>query len=75
MYKLKDRMFEIYWLEDCERIQRLMKQAYDLDISLSTAQWIWEDYSDGFAAGWLYLPDKDEDLVSVLNDYVEEYDE
>lgn len=75
MYKLKERLVPIYWPEDCKRIQRVMKEAYYLDISLSTAQWIWEDYSYRSAAGWLYLPDDDQDLVSILNTYVEEYDE
>ena len=71
-YKLKENKPEIYWTADCERIQRVMKEAYDLDITLHTAQWIWEDYSESYCASWLYLPTPDEELIGILRLYVEE---
>ena len=72
-YRLRNpKPEEIYWPEDCKRIQRVMKDAYDVDIPLTMAQWIWEDHSDGLAASWLFLPEDDGDLACVLGGYVEE---
>lgn len=66
---MDDRVDE--FRHDCERIQRIFKAHWDIDVPLEHCAEIWEDYSDGFAAGWLFLPPEDRDLAATLEMYVE----
>jgi hypothetical protein len=55
---------------DVERLQRVMLQnGYEAD--LRSAAGIWEDYSDDYAAGWLGMPDDDEELWQTIEHRVE----
>lgn len=56
---------DIRWVADCERIVRVMKTA-GFDISMRDAQRMWEEYSDGLCAGWIMLPESDEDIFLTL---------
>lgn len=60
------------WPKDVARIRDLMGAAFDLEISERDAEWLWEDYSESYAAGWLNLPNDDRELLSILTRYVEE---
>ena len=55
---------------DVERLQRVMLQnGYEADYD--DAANIWEEYSDSFAAGWLYLPKDDDELWEIIEDMVQ----
>lgn len=55
---------------DVERLQRvILHNGYESDYD--DAANIWEDYSDSYAAGWLYLPDDDNELWSMIEGRVE----
>lgn len=41
-------------------------------ISAEDAKLAWEDYSDTYSAGWLYLPNGPEDIFHCLQPYIEE---
>lgn len=64
-------------LEDCsypEDVRRIVhvlaSQGYF--ISPSDAEKAWEEYSESICAGWLFLPDKDVDLISLITPYLSE---
>jgi hypothetical protein len=55
---------------DVERLQRVMLQnGYEADYD--SAAGIWEDYSDDYAAGWLGMPEEDDELWQRIEDRVE----
>ena len=56
---------------DVERLQRVMlANGYDAD--LQSAAGIWEEYSDDYAAGWMGMPDDDNELWQIIQLRVEE---
>ena len=55
---------------DVERLQRVMLQnGYEAD--LRSAADIWEEYSDDYAAGWLGMPENDDELWETIESRVE----
>lgn len=52
-------------IDDCGRIVRVAA-ANGYPITINNAYKLWSEYSDSYAAGWLYLPEKDEDLFSRI---------
>lgn len=52
-------------LSDVERIFAVMS-AGGVDTDLNTCAYIWDEYSDDYAAGWLGLPDDDQDLFDTV---------
>lgn len=64
--------FEISKLDRPEYIEdtkRIVKVSFDngVILSLKEAEDLWQEHSSGMAAGWLYLPNKDEDLWAILS--------
>lgn len=56
---------------DVERIQQVcMRNGYEAD--LEDCAGIWDDYSDMYAAGWLGLPDDNDELWQIIEQYVKE---
>jgi len=56
--------------EDIIRMQRLLAEnGYSSDAS--DCDKLWREYSDSMAAGWLYLPETDDELWSIIWPYVE----
>lgn len=53
------------WPDD---VSRIMKVAFDRHVYLSPldAQTAWEDYSETMCAGWLCLPETDEEIWDCL---------
>jgi hypothetical protein len=50
---------------DCERICEVaLKHGYR--IAPRMAELIWEEHSDCFAAGWLHLPEDDDDIWRII---------
>jgi len=57
------------YLDDIARIQRVVQEkGYDCYDDL--AQRLWEVYSDSMSAGWLGLPDSDEELFECVSSYI-----
>ncbi len=55
---------------DCERIQAICA-ARDYDVSITDADALWSKFSDSLCAGWLGLPDDDEDVFGSIRSYLE----
>lgn len=60
-----------YHKGDCERIQKILA-ANGYKASLEQCKFLWETYSDSLAAGWLILPEEDEQVLSNISPYFEE---
>ena len=56
------------WDEDVFRIINIC-HIKGYEISSNDAKAAWEEYSDDFAACWLTLSDKDDDVFEVVMDY------
>ena len=55
------------YLDDCKRIQKLLfGRGYE--ISLHECEDMWESYSERSCAGWLFLPENDEEIIEALID-------
>lgn len=61
----------IYRPDDVRRISEILNArgyfADDIDI-----QKAWTDFSDNYCAGWLILPDDDEEVYIKVSEYLEE---
>lgn len=56
-----DQYFNHRHIGDVIRIQRVVEQnGYEAD--LEACAYLWEEYSDRYAAGWIGLPEDDDDL-------------
>jgi hypothetical protein len=58
--------YEFDYPEDVERIARVVGLT-----SLKEAELLWLKYSDSMAAGWLVLPESDDELLLILKGYDE----
>lgn len=64
-----DREFKHRWNEDVVRIQEvLLKNGYSS--LLEDCGKLWDDYSDAHCAGWLSLPEEDEELWKILKSLI-----
>lgn len=76
MYKQEvvNRMFvdnhSDYRRSDGERIMNVLRERFNVSLSLSDAIKLWEDHSDNWAAGWLGIESDDEiaDVFSLAYD-------
>lgn len=59
------------WLLDVERIQRVLL-ANGYSSLLEDCGRLWDDHSDDYCAGWLGLPEDDEDLWGELQNLIYE---
>jgi hypothetical protein len=55
---------------DCEIIQRVLITNGYLNTGLNDALRLWSEYSDSYCAGWLVLPDNDEDIFNSIKRYI-----
>ncbi|MEG1565366.1 MAG: hypothetical protein RR342_01325 [Bacilli bacterium] len=62
---------KIYERNDCQRIKDVCAKHSE-NITLYEAQEIWQDVSDSYCAGWLFLPETDKELWSMINQYFTE---
>lgn len=58
---------DVRYREDCERIVRI-SMMHGYNITLGQAEQVWDDYSDSMAAGWMNLPESDEEVWEVLSE-------
>jgi hypothetical protein len=68
-------LVSIRYPEDCRRIRRVALLKCDIEISLTQAHMLWEDYSTSVCASWLFLPDDDDALANVIRSYIDYDDE
>jgi hypothetical protein len=59
---------------DCQRIVEVLA-SHGYHCTLEQAQDLWKDYSDHYAAGWLILPESDEDVFYSVSSLFEELDD
>lgn len=72
MVRLVSLIGEIKYPNDVDRIKRVFHDHFGLNVSEMEAQAVWLDHSDGYCAGWLFMPEDDLELVRILSMYVEE---
>jgi hypothetical protein len=51
--------------DDIDRMQRVLI-ANGCLAARADLEALWGDYSDSFAAGWLFLPESDDELLGIL---------
>ena len=62
-------MERIEHVQDCRRIQKVLEEHHWV-ASLRECEQIWEHHSTIMAAGWLFLPEDDDELWAELQVYV-----
>ncbi len=64
--------FEHRYRDDVERIHKiLLDRGYDS--TLEDCARLWDEYSDSMAAGWMILPDTDEEVFDQIRLEVEDH--
>lgn len=58
-------------VEDSRRIMKALRDA-EIRVSLYDAFYAWDTYSDSMCAGWMRLPETDEEIVTTLSYLVED---
>jgi hypothetical protein len=58
-------MERIEYPSDCKRIQQILLDHY-WEATLAECQRLWQDHSDNMWAGWLVLPEDDEEVWEAL---------
>lgn len=73
--KIKPNKENYHWAytEDIQRIVKVFSN-HGFEISESDAVQSWERHSEMFMAGWLILPENNEEIYYYLKDYFEEYE-
>ena len=61
----KEENFTHWWIGDVKRIQQVLLDN-NYSSTLNDCANLWEDYSDSMCAGWLHLPQDDEELFEIL---------
>jgi hypothetical protein len=49
-------------LYDCRKIQKILIDKYNYELSLTEIESIWQEYSDMMCASWIMLPDSEDEL-------------
>ncbi len=57
-------------IEDCEIIKRVLIKNGFINAGLNDACSLWGQYSDDLAAGWLGLPDEDDEIYECIEQYI-----
>jgi hypothetical protein len=55
---------------DCKRIQDVLVER-GLEASLSECEELWSAYSDSLCAGWMMLPDSDEEIYDSISYFID----
>jgi hypothetical protein len=56
--------------EDCELIKSALVENGFVNAGLRDAIYLWGEYSESFAAGWLGLPDTSEEIYECVRHYI-----
>jgi hypothetical protein len=57
-----------FYLKDAQRIQAVIKSAFNIDVSLSNVVMFWKDHSDAWCAGWLGI-ECDEEIIEAFEEF------
>ncbi len=57
------------YIDDIKRIKRILIE-HDYNASLTLAEMLWDRYSDSMCAGWMGLPDEDEEVFCCISPYI-----
>ena len=63
---------ELMYPDDLRRIIKICRDR-GLEITPEIAQRLWCNYSEDMCAGWLNLPDYDDDIYKILIQYAKMY--
>lgn len=55
---------------DCERIKQALINNGFPDAGLDDALSLWSEYSDSYAAGWMGLPDDEQDIYDCVKRHI-----
>lgn len=55
--------------DDCKRIQRVLADKLNIEWSLLEVEEMWDSVSDERCAGWIYLPDNDDELILYITQH------
>lgn len=68
MNKIQYQLERLHRPEYIEDTKRIVKVAFEngFILSILEAEELWEEYSDSMAAGWMGLPDSDEELWAII---------
>lgn len=55
--------------EDIDRIIKVCKKE-QIYLTHKQAERIWQNHSEGYCAGWLFLPENDEAILRVVKNYL-----
>lgn len=61
----------IHEIEDCKRIQKVLEQN-DTEATLAECEELWIEWSSSLSAGWLFLPETDDEIWEILGEKVRE---
>jgi len=56
--------------DDAERIKDILISKGFINAGLNDAIHLWGEYSDSYCAGWLGLPDDDDDVYDCIKSYI-----
>lgn len=59
-------LYKEHHREESIRLQQLLVKKGFTSCGIGDAEGLWMNYSDDFAAGWLGMPDDDEDLYECI---------
>lgn len=59
-----------YRLKECEKIKSVLIAKGFVNAGLRDALGLWSAYSDFMAAGWLGMPDEDEEIYNCIKEYI-----
>jgi hypothetical protein len=57
-------------IEDCEKIKAILISKGFVNAGLNDSVWLWGEYSESYAAGWLGLPEDDEEIFDCIKRYI-----
>jgi len=56
------------YIDDIRRIKKILRER-DYDATLTISEALWDKYSYSMAAGWMTLPDDDEEVFDCIKSY------
>lgn len=69
--KLKPDDTSYYREDDVRRITQAFANN-GMFCSMEQAEWLWESYSDSMCAGWIFIPEDDDEIISCCRPFFEE---
>lgn len=57
------------YIDDIKRIKRILIE-HGYNATLTLAEVLWEKYSESMCAGWMSLPDNDEEVFDCISYYL-----